>query len=326
MSVVHQHETQQGAIALAYRHELTVEELAGQVKKIHEVMAKLMKPETHFGVIPGTKKPTLYKPGAELLNMLFRLDPQYGTEEIRDGDHLIVRSTCTLWHIPTGQRMGSGMGSCSTREAKYAYRRSGRTCPSCGKEDTIIKGKAEFGGGWLCFGKRGGCGAKFKDGDDAIEQQQTEQRVANPDLPDTHNTVLKMSNKRALVAAVLNVTAASEIFTQDVDDKDERDRDDEDEDRPSRREAPSSRGQGVPQQEHRTDPDIVINENQHKRLRAIATGTKWSDDQLHELLSGYQYNSPRDVKIKDYETLCEKLKQGPDKGLSKPGQQQGTLA
>lgn len=52
--------------------------------------------------------------------------------------------------------------------------------------------------------------------------------VDNANLPDLYNTVLKMGNKRALVAAVLNVTAAGDIFTQDmaeeppvVEDKDE---------------------------------------------------------------------------------------------------------
>ena len=33
-------------------------------------------------------------------------------------------------------------------------------------------------------------------------------------------TVLKMANKRSLVAAVLNATAASDIFTQDIEDMD----------------------------------------------------------------------------------------------------------
>lgn len=40
--------------------------------------------------------------------------------------------------------------------------------------------------------------------------------VDNANLPDLYNTVLKIGNKRALVAAVLNVTAAGDIFTQDV--------------------------------------------------------------------------------------------------------------
>jgi hypothetical protein len=37
------------------------------------------------------------------------------------------------------------------------------TCPECGKSKAVIKGKAEYGGGWLCFGKKGGCGAKWQD-------------------------------------------------------------------------------------------------------------------------------------------------------------------
>lgn len=35
-----------------------------------------------------------------------------------------------------------------------------KTCPKCGKP-AIIKGKAEYGGGWLCYKAKGGCGAKF---------------------------------------------------------------------------------------------------------------------------------------------------------------------
>ncbi|KKM17042.1 hypothetical protein LCGC14_1679670, partial [marine sediment metagenome] len=33
-------------------------------------------------------------------------------------------------------------------------------CPECG-QPTIIKGKEEWGGGWVCWKKEGGCGAKF---------------------------------------------------------------------------------------------------------------------------------------------------------------------
>lgn len=34
-------------------------------------------------------------------------------------------------------------------------------CPKCGVVGAIIKGKAEYGGGWLCFKKKKGCGAKL---------------------------------------------------------------------------------------------------------------------------------------------------------------------
>src|SRR5262245_7705962 len=99
---------------LAAREELSVSEVLDQVKKIQLVMKEAMKSGEHFGVIPGTDKPTLLKPGAEKLCLTFRLDPQYEIQQGFDGDHLTIQSRCVLWHITSGQRMGSGMGSCST--------------------------------------------------------------------------------------------------------------------------------------------------------------------------------------------------------------------
>jgi hypothetical protein len=200
---------------------LTVADVRAQVNLIQHIMKEVMHKDEHYGVIPGTgTKPTLLKAGAEKLCLTFRLDPQYEIEQKNEGSHLNIISKCVLWHIPSGQRFGSGMGSCSTREAKYAYRQAAIKCPSCGK-DSIIKGK-DFKGdgaptGWICFAKKGGCGTKFKDGDETIEKQPRG-RIPNEDLADQYNTVLKMANKRSLVAAVLNATAASDIFTQDIED------------------------------------------------------------------------------------------------------------
>src|SRR5205085_1753732 len=72
-------------------------------------------------------------------------------------------------------------------------------------------------GGWLCFAKKGGCGAKFLAGDPNIESQPTG-RVLNPDIADQVNTIQKMAQKRALVAATLLAVNASEFFTQDLED------------------------------------------------------------------------------------------------------------
>ncbi len=197
--------------------ELSVEQIVARVSKVHEIQREVMKKGHHYGIIPGVDKPSLLKPGAELLGMVFRLDPQFEVaEQLREGQHLRVTVRCTLYHIPSGARVGSGMGSCSTYESKYAYRKGQRLCPKCGSA-AIIKGKEEYGGGWLCWKKNGGCDAKFKDGDKAIEGQQVG-RVPNEDLADQHNTVLKMAIKRAHVAAILYATCASDIFTQDVED------------------------------------------------------------------------------------------------------------
>lgn len=193
-----------------------VEMVVKRVEKIREIQRLVMKLDQHYGVVPGTGgKPSLLKPGAELLTLVFQLDPQFALSERREGDHLECIMTCTIYHAPTGTRLGSGVGSCTTRESKYAWRKGERRCPRC-KAPAITKSKFDDCG-WFCFDKKGGCGAKFELRDQAITSQSVE-RVANPDLPDSHNTIRKMAAKRAHVAAILLVTCASEIFTQDAED------------------------------------------------------------------------------------------------------------
>jgi hypothetical protein len=181
-------------------------------------MASVMKEGEHYGKIPGCgDKPALLKPGAEKLSLTFRLAPKYQIKKTDlPNNHREYEITCRLVHINTGQVFGEGVGSCSTMESKYRWRESQRKCPKCGAA-AIIKGKAEYGGGWLCFQKKGGCNAKFKDYDQTIEGQ-TLGRVENPDIADQYNTVLKMAKKRAHVDATLTATAASDIFAQDIED------------------------------------------------------------------------------------------------------------
>lgn len=197
---------------------LSVETIKHQIQVIQEVMRGAMVEGTHYGVVPGCgDKPTLLKPGAEKLSLTFRLSPTYVVtrNELGHG-HREIEVKCTLTHIPSGKVFGEGVGSCSTHESKFRYRKAERKCPACGKE-AIIKGKAEYGGGWVCFKKKDGCGAKFADNDEAITGQESG-RVDNPDIADIYNTVLKMAKKRAHVDAVLTATAASDIFAQDLED------------------------------------------------------------------------------------------------------------
>ena len=196
--------------------ELSVEQLVSRVEKVHEVQKRVMKDGIHYGVIPGCEKPTLLKAGAEILALTFKLDAEFEQEKEFDGEHLTVYSTCTLYHAPTGIRAGSGKSACSTKEEKYAYRHASRRCPECGNE-SVIKGRQEFGGGWLCWKKKNGCGFKFPDGDKRIESQP-EGKVPNDRIPDCYNTVIKMADIRAHRAAILFTTAASDVFTQDMEE------------------------------------------------------------------------------------------------------------
>jgi hypothetical protein len=205
------------AVALSVTPQIKADELVERLAVIRDAMENSMVEGVDYGVIPGTAKPTLLKPGAEKLGVLFQLDVQIVNEQAPGpGDHLTVTSKATAYHAPTGTRVGYGEGLCTTRERKYAYRNQQRTCPTCNVA-AIIKGKAEYGGGWVCFKKKGGCGAKFADGAAEIESQ-TVGEIDNPDLPDLWNTAIKMGEKRARVDVILAVTGASALFTQDAED------------------------------------------------------------------------------------------------------------
>lgn len=284
--------------AVAIRHqdlpmELSINELCAQVTKIQEVMNKVMHKDEHYGVIPGTNKPSLLKPGAEKLCLVFRLDPQFESFEQRDGDHLTIKSKCIMYHIPTGMRMGSGEGSCSTKESKYAFRNATLACPECGK-DAIIKGKAEFGGGWLCFKKKGGCGSKFPDDQFAGVELG---KVAADNLADQYNTVLKMANKRALVAAVLVTTAASDIFTQDMEDITP----------PDAQEAPTTQ----PRAQAKPAPNpLRVSDPQRKRLWAICKAKGISEQRLKDRLALYGFVSGYEITRDKYEEICQWAESG----------------
>jgi len=188
-----------------------------QVSSIQKLMKLAMIKDVHFGTIPGTQKPTLYKDGAEKLSLMFRLAPRYDIQKIEmENGHREYEISCSLTHILTGNFFGEGVGACSTMESKFRWRNAQRVCPVCGME-TIIKGKEQYGGGWLCYRKKGGCGEKFLTDDKRITDQVIG-KVENPDIADIYNTVKKMAKKRAFVDAMLTATAASDIFSQDIDD------------------------------------------------------------------------------------------------------------
>lgn len=196
---------------------MSIERLKTHVLMVQNVMQSVMQKDEHYGIIPGCKKPSLWKPGAEKLSLTFRLAPSYNfTETDMPNGHKNFVCKCTLTHISSKEVYAEGLGSCSTMESKYRFRDEERKCPNCGKA-AIIKGKEEFGGGWVCFKKKGGCNSKFKDGDQAIDGQKVG-RVEYDNPADFYNTALKMAKKRAHIDATLTATAASDIFTQDIED------------------------------------------------------------------------------------------------------------
>ncbi|MDP2630062.1 MAG: hypothetical protein Q8P56_01515 [Candidatus Uhrbacteria bacterium] len=198
-------------------YAMTSQGVLNQVRIVHEVLEGVMKVDEHYGTIPGTKKPSLYKAGAEKLSLTFRLRPEYkiSKTEFPNG-HREYEIICTLYHIPTGQSVGQGVGSATTMEGKYRYRGgekegTGHPIPKEYwnlKKSDPTKAQELIGGSGFSAGKI--------DGKWEICSTGEKQEHDNP--ADYWNTVLKMSKKRAHVDAILTATAASDIFTQDVED------------------------------------------------------------------------------------------------------------
>lgn len=190
--------------------QLRPRDVMAQIYSIQQLMTEAMKVNEHYGIIPGTSKNTLYKAGAEKLDMMFRLAPEYEVERIDlPNNHREYIVKCRLIHINTGKMWGMGVGSCSTMESKYRYRNvadyevTGEPIPKDAKER-----KKEY--------RKQGYGMKKIDGVWEWVKYTDSQKTENPDIADVYNTVLKMAKKRAQVDATLTATAASDIFTQDM--------------------------------------------------------------------------------------------------------------
>lgn len=183
-----------------------------------------------FGAaFPGSKKPTLLKPGSEKLLRFFGLSTRIETlEKVEDwmgkdhgGEPLFFYRYKSI-AMRGDQVIAEAIGSCSSWEKKYRYRKAERICPNCGQH-TIKKSKFppknDLNGepGWYCYSKMGGCGAEFDVSDTNITEQEVGQ-ILNPNPADQANTIDKMAQKRANVAVTLLACNASEYFTQDIED------------------------------------------------------------------------------------------------------------
>jgi hypothetical protein len=211
--------------------------------RLRTIQQELMTEGEDYGVIPGTKKPTLLKPGAEKLCAIYGLVATFRSEIIEgDGEtrpHLRVRTTCFIHKgSDAGPIVAQGEGAANSWERKHRYRQGQRSCPACGVEGSILRSKIEEDGdrGWFCWAKRGGCGAKFLSNAPAITEQQAGE-VENKDPYDVENTLVKMALKRAFIDGTLRATATSGLFTQDLEDTAGAPAPDHDEERPKQRRA-----------------------------------------------------------------------------------------
>jgi len=184
----------QPAVETYGSRSLTAADVRAQVNLMQDVMQEVMQKDTHYGVIPGTKQPSLYKAGAEKIMSTFRLAADPEVEQLGADGEVHYRVKVRILSA-SGNFLGAGIGECSSTEDKYAWRAA-----LCDEEfDDTPENRRRI---------------KYSKYQDKVEKKK--QIRTNP--ADVSNTVLKMAKKRGLIDAVLTVTAASDLFTQDIED------------------------------------------------------------------------------------------------------------
>jgi hypothetical protein len=174
------------------------EEVSNLVNKLSNFYRHVLKQGTDYDIIPGTPKPTLLKPGAELLLRYFNLRAEIKSmQSIENTDpnnpYFQYNVTIAIYNS-NGEKLGEGMGSANSRETKFAYRWVSEKNVPANLDKKILEKKVNKGE------------ILYK-----IPSSPSE-------IFSIANTIMKMAQKRALVSAVLMVTGASRIFTQDLED------------------------------------------------------------------------------------------------------------
>lgn len=175
----------------------TLVEMEAKLKLVQEFFKRVMVKETDYGIIPGTDKPSLLKPGAEKLLALYNYSSvvKEKTEErdIKTG-YYHAQLVIQIVHRGTGVLVAEGVGEASSFESKYRYRWVYENDIPDGIDKNTLLSKT------------------FKSKNTG--KNYAKYRLENPDMIDQWNTVLKMAKKRALVDATLNATGTSSLFCQ----------------------------------------------------------------------------------------------------------------
>lgn len=154
-------------------------EVREQVNQIQYLMRNVLQKGTHYDTIKGCgPKPVLLQPGAEKIAYMFHFVPTYEVQREDFGN---------------GHRSYDVTCKLTYRDEQGAERVVGYGMGECSTLESKYRYRNEWNNG-------------------------QKHRIENPDIADVWNTVMKMAKKRAFVDAVKSTTAASDIFTQDIED------------------------------------------------------------------------------------------------------------
>lgn len=192
-------------LALSIIESSDVQQMSAAIQKITQfqgIVQKTLRDGHDYGIIPGTDKPTLFKPGAEKILMLMGLTTEYELiEKVQDYDKGFFAFTVKCVISKGDIKITEGVGHANTKESRYTNRWVTEKKIPEGIDKSLLQTREKE--------------SKFKKGESYLEYL-----IENADGCTLANTVLKMAKKRAQVDAVLTVASLSEIFTQDFDDQD----------------------------------------------------------------------------------------------------------
>lgn len=196
-------ERTEGISSAIYGDIVPIAAIQQNITRIQTAKAAVMKENVHYGTIPGTPKPTLYKPGAEIINLMFgvSVDPDPNGLVVEEGRDEVGLPffRCTVRMVlktRAGVFLGASYGYASSLEEKYKWRRS--------------TGPKEFAA--VAEGRKR---VKFRRGRDNSEYEELQVRTEDEDL---RNTVIQIAMKRAEVSGTKRVHALSDMFSQDLED------------------------------------------------------------------------------------------------------------
>lgn len=203
-------------------YDAEVKAIIAGTNRMMQLQKDLLREDVDYGVIPGTGKPTLLQPGAERLAMFHRLIPEHVvtrtvTPVPGHVERIDIDAACSL-HLGSieGPVLQTSHATASSYEDRYRWRTLERSCPTCGKP-AIIKGNPKYGGGWVCWKKKDGCGTNFPDDYGPITSQ-TVGKVENEEPWALLNTLVQMAQKRAFVAAVRHALGITDLFTEEIEE------------------------------------------------------------------------------------------------------------
>lgn len=102
---------------------ITLGEARQRIEMLQNFVKEMMVPEVDYGVIPGCKKPSLYKSGAEKLCDIFGLSKHIEIiNRLEDWDNKIFHYEvkAILINKRTGHVEAEGIGCCNNKEKKYS--------------------------------------------------------------------------------------------------------------------------------------------------------------------------------------------------------------